>query len=91
MTTIVVKAALPLEYESIHTDHPAWRREFEASVAEGKPIKYSAEELPIIPSDLHEDLVQHHYVQYVRRGHYGERYLVAGRDDDGRRCVGGKG
>ena len=76
MTTIVVKAALPLDYASIHTDRPAWRTEVEEWVAQGKPIKYSAEELPIIPSDLHEEMVRHHYVQYVRKGHYEERYLV---------------
>lgn len=76
MTTIVLKAALPLAYESIHPDSPAWRTEVEELVAKGKPIKYSAEELPIIPSDLHDEMVRHHYVQYVRQGHYEERYLV---------------
>ena len=76
MTTIVVKAAMPLEYVSIHPDRPAWREELEDLVAQGKPIKYSAQELPIIPSDLHEEMVKHHYVQYVEKGRYEERYLV---------------
>lgn len=76
MTTIVVKAALPLDYAPIHPDQPAWREEVEELVAKGVPMKYSAEELPIIPSDLHEEMVRNHYVQYVRKGHYKERYLV---------------
>jgi hypothetical protein len=77
MTTIVIKAAPRLDFKKVQPGDGTWRREFEAWVGARKPIKYSAEELPIIPSDWHENLVHQHYVQYVLRGNYNERYLVA--------------